>query len=109
MKVDSSELFVPEAMKMERREAKNVIPKKSQEYMLNVAFNVMGSYTYSSEYIDGVLKYFNKTLPVGYRCENTSYHRSINEKSNYWLLFLIVVIVFFICAIQFESVRQSLV
>ena len=109
VKVDSSELFVPEAMKMERREAKNVIPKKNQEYMLNVAFNVMGSYTYSSEYIDGVLKYFNKTLPVGYRCENTSYHRSINEKSNYWLLFLIVVIVFFICAIQFESVRQSLV
>ena len=107
--MDSSELFVPEAMKMERREAKNVIPKKNQEYMLNVAFNVMGSYTYSSEYIDGVLKYFNKTLPVGYRCENTSYHRSINEKSNYWLLFLIVVIVFFICAIQFESVRQSLV
>lgn len=30
VKVDSSELFVPEAMKMERREAKNVIPKKTR-------------------------------------------------------------------------------
>lgn len=105
--VDSSSVFIPDMMTVKRREAKNVIPKQNQEYVLNVAFNVLASYSYIQDYIKNVVKHFNKSLPVGYRCKDTYHLQPVNESSNYWLLSLVVVIVFFTCAIQFESVRLS--
>lgn len=106
--VDSTDVFVPELLKVERREAKNVIPKKNQEYVLNVAFNVLGSYAYSKDYIDEVVKHFNKVLPVGYHCKNFYEMRHPeSDGNNYWLLFLVAVIVFFICSIHFESMRYA--
>ena len=107
--LDSGSVLIPELMSIKRREAKNVIPKENQEYVLNVAFNVLGSYTYTANYIENVIKHFNKTLPVGYRCKNTYYTQPINESSNYWLLSLVVIIVFFICTILFESIRLAFV
>ena len=102
---DSVDMFVPNAMEVRRREAKNVIPKENQEYVLNVAFNVLGSYSYTTDYITNTIKQVNRTLPVGYRCRQQEWGRAANQGSNYWLLLLVVVIVFFICAIQFESVK----
>lgn len=106
--VDSMDIFVPELQKVERREAKNVIPKKNQEYILNVAFNVMGSYTYTKDYIDEVIAHFNKVLPVGYHCKNY-YNMGCPEMdgNNYGQLLLVAVIVFFICSIHFESIRYA--
>lgn len=46
---------------------------------------------------------------MGYRCKNTYYTQPINESSNYWLLSLVVIIVFFICTILFESIRLAFV
>lgn len=109
LQVDSSQILVPEMMSVKRREAKNVIPKQNQEYVLNVAFNVMGSYNYTAGYIEEVIKHYNQILPVGYRCENQNYWNPVNESTNYWLLALVAVIVFFLCAIQFESIRIPIV
>ena len=39
---------------MNLREAKNCIPKKNQESVLRVAFNVLGSYNYTAKYIEEV-------------------------------------------------------
>ena len=108
LRVDSSEVLVPELMQVKRREAKNVIPKKNQEYILNVAFNVLGSYTYTKDYIDSVIGHFNKNLPVGYHCQNYyNFGHPENDGNNYWILLLIVVVVFFICSILFESLRLA--
>jgi multidrug efflux pump subunit AcrB len=60
-------------MQIERRQAKNCIPKKNQEYVLNLAFNVLGSYTYTHNYLEKVIKESNARMPVGYRCENASF------------------------------------
>lgn len=105
--VGESEVVLPEVMSVKRREAKNVIPKKNQGYVLNVAFNVLGSYCYIEEYLKDVMEHFNKTLPVGYRCENRYWQNPVEETSNYWLLLLVAVVVFFICSIQFESLRLA--
>lgn len=107
IQADSIEMFLPDLMDIRHREAKNVIPKENQEYVLNIAFNVLGSYVYTSEYINGIVKQVNRTLPVGYRCKNQEWKHSINEGTNYWLLLLVVVIVFFICTIQFESLKLA--
>lgn len=107
--VDSLQLFVSDVMKLQRREAKEVIPKENQEYVLNVAFNVLGSYTYTTEYLDSVMAHFKRNLPVGYHCEMPSYKGADSERANYWLLLLVAVLIFFICSVVFESLRMALV
>lgn len=107
--VDSLQLFASDVMKLQRREAKEVIPKEKQEYVLNVAFNVLGSYTYTTEYLDSVMAHFKRTLPVGYHCEMPSYKGADSEGANYWLLLLVAVLIFFFCSIVFESLRMALV
>lgn len=105
--VDSVQMFVPDAMNVRQREAKNIIPKENQEYVLNIAFNVLGSYVFTSEYINNTIKNVNRILPVGYKCKTQQWRSSVTDGANYWLLLLVVVIVFFVCAIQFESLRLA--
>lgn len=106
---DSTSMFVPDMMSVRRREAKNIIPKNNQEYVLNIAFNVLGTESYTSELIDNTIKKANMQMPVGYHCTRTTYGSAVEEGASYWLLLLVVVFVFFICAIQFESLRMSAV
>lgn len=109
LKVNGTDTKLSDCMQIERREAKNCIPKKNQEYVLRVAFNVLGSYTYTSKYIEKITKEFNAKMPVGYRCLNTSYGWYEDDGTQYWLILLIVIIIYFICAILFESLRLPLV
>ena len=107
--VDSSQVFVHDMMAVKWRKAKNVIPKEEQEYVLNVAFNVLGSYMYTHDYLEVIQEQFSKNLPVGFKCKSMTYRNPVLDSTNYWLLFLVVVVVFFICAIHFESLRYAVV
>lgn len=98
-----------EYMGIERREAKNVIPRKNQEYVLRLAFNVLGSWSYTSKLINDVIEDFNAILPVGYKCDSPNYEWGQDESTQYWLLMLVVVIIYFICAVLFESLTVPLV
>lgn len=99
---------VSDFMTIERREAKNCIPRENQEYVLRVAFNILGSYTYTSRYIKRITEAFNQKMPVGYKCRNTSYGYYQDKGTQYWLLGLIIIIIFFVCSILFESLRLPL-
>lgn len=109
VRVDTVETAVPELMTVARREAKNIIPKNHQEYVLNVAFNILGSYSYSSDYIEKTVKHFNRVLPVGYRCETSSFGIGQDQTTQYLLILVIVAVIFSLCAIQFESFRTPFV
>ena len=100
---------VSDLMSIGRREAKNCIPRENQEYILRVAFNVLGSYTYTSRYIKQVTEEFNAKFPVGFRCLNRTYGWYEDEGTQYWLIGLVAVIIFFICAVLFESLYQAFV
>lgn len=95
-------------MDISRRKAKNIIPRDNQEYVLRVAFNVLGSYTYTDRYIKSITEKFNSTFPVGFRCLNKTSGAYEDDGTQYWLIGLVAVIVFFILAILFESLLQSL-
>lgn len=92
-----------------KRNAKNSIPKKNQEYMLTVAFNFSGNWNAAERYIDKTTENFNSILPVGYRCNISSWGWYKDDGTQYWLILLIVVIIFFMCAILFESIRLPFV
>ena len=95
-------------MDITRRKAKNIIPRDNQEYVLQVAFNVLGSYTYTSRYVKGITDKYNAMFPVGFCCLDKTYGSYEDDGTQYWLIGLVAVIIFFILAILFESLLQSL-
>lgn len=108
IKDGNEQMTLSDFMQIERREAKNIIPKRNQEYILRVAFNILGSYTYASKYIEDITKQFNAQMPVGFKCQNASYGWHEDTGEQYWMLLLVVVIIFFICSILFESLLLPL-
>lgn len=101
--------YVPALMSIEKQAAKGSVHRENQEYVLNVAFNILGSYTYETEYIKEVIAHFNKTLPIGYKCSSPSWSQQQEESNKYWLILLIVAIIFFLCTILFESFRDTII
>ena len=95
-------------MDINQREAKNVIPRENQEYMLEVAFNVLGSYNYTDRLMKRTIEKYNSYFPVGFRCKNRTWGSYEDEGTQYWLIGLVAVIIFFIIAILFESLMQAL-
>lgn len=95
-------------MDIGRRKAKNIIPRENQEYVLAVVFNVLGSYIYTTNYIESVIDKFNASLPVGFRCQDKTYGAKKDDATQYWLIGLVAVIIFFILAVLFESLLLSL-
>ena len=109
IRAEGRSIMLGNIMRIDRREAKNVIPRKNQEYILRVAFNVLGSYTYTYKYIKEVAEEVNGRLPAGYRCLNTTHGYYEDTGEQYWLLLIVVTIIFFLCAILFESLSRPLV
>ncbi len=109
VKVGGRDLHLTDFMNIDRREAKNCIPREKQEYVLRVAFNVLGSYKYASKYIKSITDEFNSKFPVGFRCVNKTYGSYEDKGTQYWLIGLVVIIIFFICTILFESLYKGLV
>lgn len=83
--------------------------QSNQEYSLDVSFDYMGPTELSDSFIKKTTEEVNATLPVGFRTTNTSYGWYNDRGTQYWLILLIVVIIFFTCSILFESLRQPLV
>lgn len=109
IKAGGRDIRLADLMSINRREAKNCIPRENQEYVLRVAFNVLGSYTYTYKYIKGITEEFNARFPIGFRCVNKTYGSYEDNGTQYWLIGLVVVIIFFICAILFESLYKALI
>lgn len=108
IKAGGRDIKVPEIMTVEERNATNCIPKRNQEYVLAVAFNVLGSYSYISRYLEETIDHFNSRLPMGYQCSGSRYGRTGDAAVPYWIIAVVAVIIFFICAILFESLRLPL-
>ena len=109
IKVNNNDVKLSDFMAIERREAKNSIPKRNQEYQLNVSFNVLASWSYTAKLLDKTIKQCNDKMPVGYHCEGKKWSFDQEQGTQYWLILLIAVIIFFICAILFESLRLPIV
>ena len=95
-------------MNIDVREAKNIIPRENQEYVLELAYNVVGTGSYSENLMKRTKEKYNNLFPVGFRCTDTSWDTYDDEGTQYWLIGLIAIIIFFIIAILFESFMQAL-
>ncbi|WP_395044642.1 efflux RND transporter permease subunit [Flavobacterium sp.] len=77
-----------------------------------VAFQYAGNFKFGNAFLEKNLNELKLKLPLGYKFEKETNLWDFNEekKSNYiYLLFLIIVLIYFICSILFESLTQPLI
>lgn len=86
------------------------INKTNQQYKVYVTYDYIGNYQLSTKVLKDNIKKINKYLPLGFSAENGrgGYYWHNDEKKQYGLLFLVMIIVYFICAILLESLLQPL-
>lgn len=95
---------------MQKRQAPPDIAKYDQQYTLCLQYEYIGSATQGKKVLERTLERFNRTLPMGYsaRMMEYNYYGNRDEGGKYLMLGLIAVIIFFISAILFNSLRQPL-
>ena len=91
------------------------ITKRNQEYEVEIQYDFIGAYRLSQKIKEREIKAMNLIMPVGFRVKEA------NEWMNYWqrevggidarilYILLVIGIIYFICAILLESLRQALV
>ena len=93
-----------------REVSDNTIRREDQQYVITVGYDFIGNYELGQLIQDRNVDETNSMLPLGYTAQTDIYTFSWNQqKTNYYLIFLVVLIIYFICAILLESFRQPFV
>jgi len=103
-------LIFSEIGKINMRRSGNDIFKKNQQYKLTVAYDFIGSSELARRVnTREVDRLNNEVLPIGFKAGTESYGWDFDSATYFWLLIIIIAIIYFICAILFESLVQPLV
>ena len=86
------------------------IEKENQQYRLVLAYDYIGQYKMAERNQKKVIDEISPTLPLGFTIKNENHNYSWNTKTKrqYGWLFLIILIIFFICSVLFESLLLPL-
>lgn len=109
---DSIRLKPADAAKLVSVKVDGNIYKKDQSYIIIVAYDFLGPDQLAKKILKRETEKLNKMLPMGYKAEIPDYRLSWmfgDKPLQYSLLALIVVIIWAISAILFESLLQPLV
>ena len=100
-----------EIASIEKSQLPQDIAKENQQYLLCMQYEYIGSYQQSWNVSEREINKFNEKSPLGYKAETETsrYWWGENGTSQYWLLFLIALIIFFTTSILFNSLKQPLI
>lgn len=93
---------------IEKKKASNSLHKENQQYIRMVEFEYTGSAQFGSKYLKQCMEEMRLEMPLGYTMEETNWRTRRESRKLYGLLLLVTGLIFFICSIQFESLRQAL-
>lgn len=94
---------------IERRQTPPDVVKEDQEYILCLQYEYIGSSTQGQRVQERILEQFTPQLPMGYHAEKEQWSWNFGKDAKpYLLLGLIAIIIFFISAILFDSLRQPI-
>jgi multidrug efflux pump subunit AcrB len=96
--------------KIEKRNTGNSIHKRNQEYRLYVLYNYIGAYQLARMVAESITESMNSWLPMGYKTQipGSNIYWQKKDKNQYYLIFLVIGIIYFLCAILLESLLQPL-
>jgi multidrug efflux pump subunit AcrB len=86
----------------------NTISREDQQYIITVGYDFIGNYELGSLILERNIDETNALLPLGFLAERSTanYFQWFQKKTNYYLIFLVLAIIYFICAILLESFKQ---
>jgi multidrug efflux pump subunit AcrB len=94
---------------IEQHQTPQNIIKEDQEYVLYLQYEYIGSTSQGEKVQQRMVNSFKDVLPLGYKVDVEKYSWNSDDNSGqYWLLALVVVIIFFISSILFNSLKQPL-
>ena len=109
VKVDKNIVKLSDFAKSEKQKISPEIHKENQEYLRMVSFEYFGSQNFGDKFLEKTLTEIKPELPLGYTAKKTNYNWYSEEaKQQYWLIGLVIVLIYIICAIIFESLLQPL-
>jgi multidrug efflux pump subunit AcrB len=99
-----------QAGKITKKLAGKSIVKKDQVYQVYLNYNFVGPGPLSQMVQEREIDAMNEILPLGYKAQKTEsyWYWDSKEKKQYGLLLLVIVIIWFITAILFESLLKPL-
>ena len=107
--VDTSGLKLKDFATISKEVATPAIYKENQNYIRVVKYNYLGSYKFGNKYLKKVLDEMKQEMPLGYSAETMTYYWTGDEaRKQYGLILLVIALVFLICSVLFESLRQPL-
>lgn len=111
IQIDSQSVRLSDFGTIEKRLSGNDIYKYNQEYILKVAYDFIGTYELAHKISKRYADYFTEhVLPIGYKVHDESFNFwRVDSSKQYYLLALVILIIYFICAILFESLLKPLV
>ncbi|MDR1055042.1 MAG: efflux RND transporter permease subunit [Prevotellaceae bacterium] len=107
---NDKEYKLSELAALQKGQASQHIIKENQQYRLCLQYEYIGAQEPGKKLLERNIEEFKARLPIGYTIENGQYQRSWGRDNSkqYWLLLLIFVIVYFMCSILFDSLKQPL-
>ena len=105
---DTGQLDFTAVAGLEKRIAPQALHKENQQYLRLVSFEYLGSPRFGNKHLTACLDTLRAGLPLGFTAERRSYSRDREAKQLTALMGLAVLLIFFICAVLFESIRQAL-
>jgi len=102
------EYKLAELAELQKTQAPQNIVKENQQYRLCLQYEYIGAREQGMRVLNRGIEEFQKELPMGYSITSESQYWSWGRDNSkqYALLLLIFVIVFFMCSILFNSLKQ---
>jgi multidrug efflux pump subunit AcrB len=95
--------------KVNKEVTDNTISREDQQYVINVTYDFIGNAELGRMILERNVSETSSLLPLGYTAQIGTYSYSWNQKqTNYYLIFLVILIIYVTCAILLESLKQPL-
>jgi len=105
--IDSTFALFSDISRLTKQKIATTIHKENQQYIQMVEFEYTGSARFGSKYLNAKMEEMRKEMPLGYSLERKTWRWGKDRHKQYGLLLLVVALIFFICSITFESLRQA--
>jgi multidrug efflux pump subunit AcrB len=109
MNIGEKEVKLSRVAQIEKGQSTQNIYKENQQYRLCIQYEYIGVSEQGQKVLEEAVDSFKTQLPMGYTIENKSgrnYNWGNDTAKQYGLLFLILVIIFFLSSILFNSLKQ---
>lgn len=109
LNIDSTKVKMKYMAGINKQNVISEIYKENQEYVRSVVFTYYGSNYFGERFLDESLTQINQKMPLGYSAKKQSYNwQNEGKATQYWLIGLVILLIYIVCAIIFESFLQPL-